>query len=97
MMDHLHLVVERIDLNGGPRARLLAECPESLKGGQGGNLDSDVDRLRIRRGSRVEGVADTLGELGDGLIQRPDHWNETMRCRSSGTTGVSGRPTDGDS
>ena len=32
MMDHLHLVVERIDLDGRPRARLLTECLENLKG-----------------------------------------------------------------
>jgi hypothetical protein len=33
MMDHLHLVVKRIDLHGCPRARLLAECPENLESG----------------------------------------------------------------
>jgi hypothetical protein len=39
MMDHLHLVVERIDLNSRPRARFLAEGPENLKGRYRGNLD----------------------------------------------------------
>ena len=42
MMDHLHLVVERIDLDGGLRAGLLAERLEHLKGGHRGNLDGDA-------------------------------------------------------
>ena len=86
MVDHLNLVVQRIDLHRRACPGLLAERLEHLIGGHRGNLDGDVDRLRVGRRGRVERVADALRELGDSLIQRPDHWKETIRCKSSGTS-----------
>ena len=42
MVDHLNLVVQRIELDGGPRAGLLAERLEHLIGRHVGELDGDL-------------------------------------------------------
>ena len=68
-MDHLHLVVERIDLDGGVRPGLLAKRLEHLVGRHRRDLDRNRDRLRVGRRGGVKCIADALRELGDRLIE----------------------------
>ena len=70
MVDHLNLVVQRIELDRSPRACLLAERLEHLIGRHVGELDGDLQRLSARRRGHEERVADGLRQLRDALIQR---------------------------
>jgi hypothetical protein len=66
MMDHLDLMVLRIDLHRRLRTGFLAQRLKDLVDGDRRDLDRHVERLLRRRSGRIEGVANTRRQLGLG-------------------------------